>query len=122
MTNKEIIDLYEGLEEISQDKTQIFDINIGYVLAKNKNLLAPYYDAAITSRNRLILKYGSQQEDGSITIPKDKVPIFSQELESFLGMENFVVLEQIQLKEIQNTRLSIQLIGQLLPIIKKDAT
>ena len=121
MTNAEIINLYEGLYELSQDKDKTFSIKVGYIFAKDKNLLQPYYEAAINSRLKLLKKYGTELESGDIQIPGEQVLPFRQEHESFLNMENYIVLDKISLKDVQDEKLNIDIMEKLLPIIEKDA-
>lgn len=119
MKNKDIYDLYEGLYEISQDKELKFEIKISYIFAKNKNILQPYYNAIIETRQKILEKYGEPQEDDSWHVNKEKMNIFMSEWNAFMDIDNYINLEKIKIKELEGEKIGIELVEKLLPIIEK---
>lgn len=117
MKNKEIFDLYEGLYEIGQDKSLKFEIRATYILAKNKNILEPYYNAIIDTRQKILEKYGEQQEGGEWRVEKEKMDIFMREWNAFMEIENFINIEKVGIEELKGGEIGIELMGKLLPII-----
>lgn len=118
MTNKEIFNLYEGLYELSQDKDLKFGVKISYIFAKNKNILEPFYNAIIDTRQKLLNKYGEVQENGDWRITKEKMDIFMSEWDSFMKIDNFVAIDKINIKELEGEKIDIQLMEKLLSIIE----
>lgn len=118
MTNKEIYNLYGGLNEISQNSEYKFNIKTSYILAKNKNLLEPLYQAIIMTRQKLFDKYGEPQEDGGWLIPKQQVTQFTQEWDTFMEIENIVNVQKISIDSLEENKLGIDIVEKLLPIIE----
>lgn len=116
MKNKDIYDLYEGLYEISQNKDLKFDIKTSYILAKNKHLLEPFYNAIGETKSKLLDKYGEPENDGW-KVPKEKVKDFSKEWEEFMNIDNFISLQKISLDDLKEERLGIELVEKLLSLI-----
>lgn len=119
MTNEQILNLYEGLYEISQDDNIHFDALTSFILAKNKNMIEPVYSALIETRNTLIQSYGNVSDDqGSITIPPDKISAFKIEYDTLMRKETYVNLEKINIKSLINYNIKISIMEKLLPIIE----
>ena len=118
MKNKEIFSLYEGLYEISQDKDLKFGIKVSYMMAKNKNLLEPYYNAIVDTRQKLLEKYGEAQDNGDWHVGKDKLEIFMGEWNAFMNIENFVNIEKIKIDSLEGEKIGVELTEKLLPIIE----
>lgn len=116
MTNKEIYNVYEGLCEISQDKTLKFNVKVSYIFAKTKNLLEPYYKAIVETRSAILKQYGEVTAEGW-HIPKDKIELFNTEWDSFMATENFFNAEKVLLKDLETTQISVELMEKLLPLI-----
>ena len=119
MKNKEIFNLYEGLYEISQDKELKFGVRISYIFAKNKNILQPYYDAIIDTRQKILEKYGEPQDNGDWRVCKEKMNIFMSEWNAFMEIENFVNLEKVRIEDLNDEKIGIELMEKLLSIIEQ---
>lgn len=118
MKNKDIYDLYEGLAIIGQDSELKFNAQTSFYLARNKNLLAPYYNAIVETRTKILEKYGEAKEDGTWLVPNDKVEDFTREWDAFMSIENIVNLQKIKIEDFQ-TQVNIEIMGKLLPIIEE---
>ena len=117
MKNQEIYDLYEGLATIAQDSELKFEARISFYLAKNKNLLEPYYNAIIETRTKVLKKYGEPTEDGNWFVHKDKMKDFTKEWEDFMNIEDIIDLQKINIEDLK-TQINIEVMRKLLPIIK----
>ena len=118
MKNKEIYFLYEALNELSEDKEIKFDIQLSYKLAYNKKILGPIYDAISEIKINLFNKYGIRTEEGW-RIPPENVTEFESEWRELMDVDETVSLKVIKLQEIPNTKININLMGKLLPIIQE---
>ena len=119
MTNKEIFSLYEGLTEISNDKELKFNIQTSFVLAKNRSILGPLYDAIIETRTKVLDKYGEPNDDGGWTVPKEKMADFMKVWDDFMEIDNLVMLQKIKLDDFKDEKIGIEIMEKLLPIIDK---
>ena len=117
MKNKDIFTLYEGLYEIGQDKELKFDIKTSFILAKDKNILQPVYDAILETRQKILEKYGEPLENGDWRVPNEKIKDFQKEWNDFMEMENFISLQGITLEDIKTKEIHIDLMEKLLPLI-----
>lgn len=118
MKNKDIYDLYDGLYEISQDKELKLNARTSFYLARNKNLLEPYYNAIVETRTKILEKYGEIKKDGSWFVPKSRIEEFTREWNAFMDIENIVNLQKIKVEDFQ-TQINIEIMGKLLPIIEE---
>lgn len=119
MTNKEIFDLYEGLCEIGMDKDLKFEIRVSYIFAKAKHILEPYYKAILETRTKLLDKYGKAADNGDWIVSKENVADFTREWDTFMGIENVIVLEKIKIEDLKEEKLGIELMEKLLNLIDK---
>lgn len=117
MKNKDIYDLYEGLYEISQDKELKFDIQTSFILAKDKRILEPIYNAIIEARQVALEKYGEPLESGEWRIPKKNIKDFTKEWNDFMETDSFVSLQGITLEDIKSEKIGIDLMEKLLILI-----
>ena len=115
MTNKEIMDLYEGLVELYDLKVEL-DIKIKYLLAKIKIQIEPLYEALMITRKDLFKKYGTENET-SIVIKNSMLPLFSTEMNELMKIQVNVEIPKINLEDLNSPKISINLIEKLLPII-----
>lgn len=115
MTNKEIIDLYEGLAELYDVKVNL-NIKTKYLLAKIKVQIEPLYKAIMVTRQDLIKKYGTEENE-SLIIKNTVLPQFSIELDELMNIESDINVPRINLDELNDQRIGINLIEKLLPII-----
>ena len=115
MTNKEIINLYEGLAELYNLKLAL-NIKVKYTLAKIKIEIEPLYQAVMVTRQDLIKQY-STEENTSFMIKNNMLPQFSAEMDDLMKIEINIEVPKINLEDLDDSRISIHLIEKLLPII-----
>ena len=115
--NEEIMNLYETLVRISEDKDMIFSIKIGYQLAKIKIKLKDEVNIIYNLREKILREAGNENQDGDFIIPKEKILETNNKIIELMNIENELDLPSIELQDI-NLNLSIKDIEGLLPIIK----
>ena len=118
LTNEQIVDLYEGLSKISEDKELKFKATLSFALAKNRNLLKPVYDSIMEARQRLIEKYGERNDEGWL-IPNDRIESFRHEFEALMFTKTYATTEEIVIEAFSDERIGTELMEKLLPIIIK---
>ena len=118
MTNEEIINLYEGLVEIGQNKEFKFKAALSFQLAKNKHLLKPIYESFMETQQKLVEKYADKTDEGWL-IPNEKIPSFEAELKALMMTQTYVTVDAIPTDQFEDVKLDIDLMEKILPIIKK---
>lgn len=119
MTNSEIIGLYDALTKISLNNSLKFDAVTCFKLAKNKRTIQPVMESIIEARRILFDKYGTPKntEEPEIFIPKEKVPAFQKEYLDLLNTKVQIELEKISIEALKDTKLEMELIENLMPVI-----
>ena len=115
MTNKEILKVVKGLDDLSQLKLAL-NIKTSYNLARIKSILTPVVDTIQEKQMELYRKYG-EETDGTITVPKEKVPHLEAELDELLDIENKVQLMKLKLEDFGDAEIPFDIIEELLPVI-----
>lgn len=118
MTNKEILKVIKGLDDLSQLKLAL-NIKTSYNLARIKVILSPFVDTIQEKQMELYKKYG-EENDGTITVPKEKIPHLETELDELLNIENKVQLVKLKLDDFGDTEIPFDVIEELLPVIIEE--
>lgn len=121
LTNVEILKLFEGLNKLRGDRSQVLPIKAGFAIVKDIKILEPIYTSIITMRDELVRTYGEQKDDGSIAIPPDKVQQTNEELSKLSEIENEVELDILPLSMLQDLSFTLEEIDVLYPIINSEA-
>ena len=116
MKNREILSLYEGINEI---KAEEFEVKVSFAFAKNIIILEPYYKAIKQAQKTLWIKYGEANGEGDLVVPKDKIEELEKENGSLMKIENNLEVEKITLKDIEKNRLSIDNLLKIMPMINE---
>lgn len=116
MTNREIVQLYEGIVEIYQLGLEL-DIKTNYTLARIKVQIEPYYKAIMMTRQDLFKQYDNS-EDNSGIFNNENMKKLSEEFEKLMGIEVELILPQVELVKLNSPKMRIDLVERLLPIIK----
>lgn len=116
MINKDVFDLYEGLDEITRNKEIKFSAKTSYCLAFNKKILEPYYQTILDIRGKLFEKYGEVTNEGW-KVPNENIPAFSKEWQEFTEVDNSINIKQINIQDISDAKIDVDLMIKLLPII-----
>ena len=117
---QEIFALYEllnGNAEINQNKMAV---STAYKLIRNKKKLETEYYNIIEMRDSIVRSYGEPDEEGKVTIPKDKIEEANKKLYDLQMIEYDIDLQPINLSELENLEVSLSTIEILDPIIEED--
>lgn len=118
MTNKEILKIIKGLDDLSQLKLAL-NIKTSYNLARLKAILSPFVDIIQEKQIELYKKYG-EENNGTITVPKEKIPLLEAELNELLEIENKVQFVKFKLDDFGDTEIPFDVIEELLPVIIEE--
>ncbi len=116
MKNKEIIKLYEGLNQIKDIK---FKPKTSFILAKNKIALEPLYMAAMKCQQDVIEQFGVIQDDGAIQVPRDKIKDVNKSLTELMEVENEIKLDKLKIEEFGEETLDMDILEKLINIIEE---
>ena len=122
---KEIYNMYDAISALSKEKTAM---PTAYYIAKNTKIIKEEASAIDEARQKLILEFAEKdengeiisQESGMVKISDEKVALFSEELNKLFEVEIEVGMVKIPLSSLQSINIPINLVENLLPIIKDD--
>ena len=130
MKNGEVLELYETLQRISQNKDLRFNVKLGYAMAKNKEKLRQEAAIIYNLRRDIIMEHG--RIDGKdIVVPNEYVDEVNKKVNDLMDIENDVEIIlvpidafedlELNMKDIEGLMRMVQPFGFTgLPIEKKD--
>lgn len=119
LTNQEIVNIYEGIQRLREASVDALPVKVGFTLVKDANILQPLYDAVISMRDTVALKYG-ENDNGVVTIPPEFLEQANAELQELGSVENEVDVSYIPLAAISNLSLPLDIIYNIYPIIDEN--
>lgn len=86
-------------------------------MAKNKNILEPQVKLLEDLRMKILKKYGTVQEDGSIKIPNDIAPQAMDELNELFEQREEVKIITLPISEFGDLKLNLANMSGLMHMI-----
>ena len=120
MTNGEVIQLYEGILKLEEEKELRLPIFVGYAIAKNKVMLQAEVNIILELRKKIIMKYSKDGEE-EVIIPKEKVDACNKEIAELWSMENGIELIMIPITAFEDLQFTLEEMKTLQNMIKLDA-
>lgn len=120
LTNQEITTVYESIQSLRQVGTQALPVKIGFTIVKDANLIEPIYKAAISMRDEIALRYGTNDGTGTVNISPEHLETVTKELQDLSECTTEVDLTLIPLAAISDLSLPLDLIYGLYPIIDEN--
>lgn len=117
MKNSEIMQLYNALQEITQDTSQTYETKLAYKLLKAKAAISDTAEIILDLRRNIWLKYGTKQDDQYV-IPAEKVPEAEKAFQELFEIENEIKLPTIDLDELEGVKWKLETMEGLSPMIK----
>lgn len=117
MTNGDVLTAYETLQRISNNPELKFNIAVGYILAKNKEILRKEAMIIYNLRRDIILEHG-EIKDKEIIVSNEYIDEVNQKIEDLMNIENDVVLKQIPIDLIDKYELNMEDIDGLKNLIQ----
>ena len=117
MTNKDILKVYSGIQELIDSKVPL-NIKTGYLLAKNKRLLEPFAEAVEEQQLKLYKKYGHEEKDG-IKVENKDVPALQRELKELFDIENIINISKIPIQNFEDNTVDVGILEKLIPILEE---
>ncbi len=119
MKNGEVLELYEALERIRQNKELKFNVKLGYAIAKNKEILRKEAQIIYDMRREILMEHGTI-EGTDIVVPKEFAREVNRKINDLMEIENDVHIILVPLEAFEETELNIEdiegLMGMIQPI------
>lgn len=107
MKNGEVIELYETLQRISENKDLKFNVALGYTMARNKEKLRQEATIIYKMRRDIIMEHG--KIDGKdITVPAEYVDEVNKKINDLMEIENDIQLTQVPVELFNNIELNME--------------
>ena len=107
MKNGEVLELYETLQRIGQNKELQFSVALGYIMAKNKEKLRQEVTIIYGLRRDIIMEHG--RIDGKdIVVPNEYVDEVNKKVNDLLEIENDVEITKVPIDLFENIELNIE--------------
>ena len=107
MKNGEVLELYETLQRIGQNKELKFSVALGYIMAKNKEKLRQEVTIIYGLRRDIIMEHG--RIDGKeIVVPNEYVDEVNKKVNDLLEIENDVEITKVPIDLFENIELNIE--------------
>ena len=123
MKNYEIYDCCELLNSFFEDQRmqQIYmPAKLNFYLQKNKNSLRDLYKSIISTRQDILLHYGTHDDNNNYHFKKEDIDIVNQELQDLLNIEQEVEIILIKLSDLENLEFTLEQMEALMFMIEED--
>lgn len=117
MKNGEVLELYETLQRISQNKDLKFNVKLGYAMAKNKEKLRQEAVIIYNLRRDIIMEHG-RIDDKDIIVPKEYVDEVNKKVNDLMDIENDVEIIQVPIDVFDNLELNMEDIEGLMRMVQ----
>lgn len=122
MKNGDVLNLYQTIQELVQDRNLKFNIQVGYTLLKNKAILENEAKIIYEARCQILEEYG-QLEGNVYKIPSEKIDEANLKIQELMEIENEIgeKLKIISFDQIEEN-LRLDQIEGLMPILNEPLT
>lgn len=117
MKNGEVLELYETLQRISQNKELKFSVALGYMIAKNKEKLRQEATIIYGLRRDIIMEHG-RVEGKDIIVPNEYVDEVNNKVNDLMEIENDVEITKVPVDLFENIELNMEDIEGLSSMIQ----
>lgn len=118
MKNIDIIETYEGLNELIQDSSIKFPAKISFTIIHNLKILGSIVQEIEEAKMTIIKNYSEKGED--YKIPVDKVAVANKELADLANVEVEVPLMKIKMQDIENLNISLKIAAALSHMLEEE--
>ena len=107
MKNGKVLELYETLQRISQNKDLKFNVKLGYVMAKNKEKLRQEATIIYNLRRDIIMEHG-RVEGKDIVVPNEYVDEINKKVNDLMNIENDVEIILVPIDAFDDLELNME--------------
>lgn len=117
MKNGDVLAAYETLQRISSDPNLKFNVALGYMLAKNKEILRQEAVIIYNMRREIIMEHGKIDEN-EITVPSEYIDEINQKIDDLMNIESDVKIKLIPIDLLDKYELNMEDIEGLKELIQ----
>lgn len=117
MKNGEVLELYETLQRISQNKDLKFNVKLGYAMAKNKEKLRQEAAIIYNLRRDIIMEHG-RVEGKDIVVPNEYVDEVNKKVNDLMEIENDVEIILVPIDAFEDLELNMEDIEGLMRMVQ----
>ena len=117
MKNGDVLAAYETLQRISSDPNLKFNVALGYMLAKNKEILRQEAVIIYNMRREIIMEHG-RIDGNEITVPSEYVDEVNQKIDDLMNIESDVKIKLIPIDLLDKYELNMEDIEGLKELIQ----
>lgn len=117
MKNGEVIELYETLNRLSNNKDLKFNVKLGFIIAKNKEKLRQEATIIYGLRRDIIMEHG--RVDGKdIIVPNEYIDEVNKKINDLMDIENDVEVILVPVDAFEDLELNMEDIEGLMRMVQ----
>ena len=117
MKNGDVLELYETLQRISQNKELKFNVKLGYAMAKNKEKLRQEATIIYNLRRDIIMEHG-KVEGKDIVVPNEYVDEVNKKVNDLMEIDNDVEIILVPIDTSEDLELNMEDIEGLVRMVQ----
>lgn len=119
MSNKDILEITEGLSNIIQDQSCL-PASVSYSVIRNLKILSSIAEDIYNERKKIIERYGEQVDDITYSIPEEKRDAANKELNNLLAVNTSVPLATFSIDILQGYDIPLKVMNILYFMVEAD--
>lgn len=119
MSNKDILEITEGLSNIVQDQSCL-PASVSYSMIRNLKILSSIAEDIYNERKKIIERYGEQVDDITYSIPEEKRDAANKELNNLLAVNTSVPLATFSIDILQGYDIPLKVMNILYFMVEAD--
>ena len=119
MSNKDILEITEGLSNIVQDQSCL-PASVSYSVIRNLKILSSIAEDIYNERKKIIERYGEQVDDITYSIPEEKRDAANKELNNLLAVNTSVPLATFSIDILQGYDIPLMVMNILYFMVEAD--
>lgn len=119
MSNKDILEITEGLSNIAQDQSCL-PASVSYSVIRNLKILSSIAEDIYNERKKIIERYGEQVDDITYSIPEEKRDAANKELNNLLAVNTSVPLATFSIDILQGYDIPLKVMNILYFMVEAD--
>ena len=119
MSNKDILEITEGLSNIVQDQSCL-PASVSYSVIRNLKILSSIAEDIYNERKKIIERYGEQVDDITYSIPEEKRDAANKELNNLLAVNTSVPLATFSIDILQGYDIPLKFMNILYFMVEAD--
>lgn len=121
LSNTQIYNYSQALNSAFTEKELYLPAKINFYIQKNAQTLAEAAKGIEDGRMAIIRHYGEpDEENGTITVPPEKIEVASNELNDLFGLEQDLKIYTVDIEKFGEMELSLEQMNALMFMVEGD--